>query len=109
MSGTRVFRNIRIMINTRGISPGYSRVSINPQTDKTKFCMAWGMFFSKAVPIKGRFPTNKKEKCLLRKGLALLHKPKDYRTYVRRRLRFVCLWGFLDLWQSVKKMTFLTD
>ena len=43
------------MINTRGISPGYSRVSINPQTDKTKFCMAWGMLFLRAFPAEGHF------------------------------------------------------
>jgi len=44
---------------------------------------------------------------LLRKGFDFLHKPKDYRTYVRLRLRFAWLWGFLDLCQSVKN--FLTD
>ena len=43
------------MINTRGISPGYYRVSINPQTDKTKFCMAWGMLFLRAFPAEGHF------------------------------------------------------
>jgi hypothetical protein len=36
----------------------------------------------------------------------LLRKPKDYRTYVRRRLRFACLVGFIDLCQSVKKEFF---
>ena len=31
----------------------------------------------------------------------LLRKPKDYRTYVRRRLWFACLWAFIDLCQPV--------
>ena len=31
----------------------------------------------------------------------LLRKPKDYRTYVRRRLWFACLDGFSDLCQAV--------
>jgi len=39
-------------------------------------------------------------------GFDLLRKPKDYRTFVRRRLRFACLWRFFDLWQSVKKEFF---
>jgi len=64
--------------------------------------MAWGMLFFGVFPTGGIFSANQKVKCLLRKGFALLHKPKDYRTYVRRRLRFVCLWGFLYLCQSVK-------
>ena len=60
---------------------------------------------SKAFPwgkVAERQRGRMREENLLRKGFALLHKPKDYRTYVRRRLRFVCLWGFLYLCQSVK-------
>ena len=36
----------------------------------------------------------------------LLRKPNDYRTFVRLRIRFACLWGSFDLCQSVKKEVF---
>ena len=40
------------------------------------------------------------------KNFDLLRKPTDYRTYVRRRRGFACLWRFFDLWQFVKKEFF---
>ena len=39
---------------------------------------------------------------MLRKGFDLLRKSKDYRTFVRRRLRFARLWTFLALCQYVR-------
>ena len=43
-----------------------------------------------------------RQKSLLRKGFDLLRKRADYRTYVRRRRPFACLWTFLALCPMVK-------
>ena len=85
---------------------GHLRVSIKAQTVKTKRTVWAFLVFANQRKDSIAEMLIDLEKCLLRKGFALLRKPKDYRTYVRRRLWFACLWAFLALCQSAKKEFF---
>ena len=66
----------------------------------------WDFLFYEKLPYGLQLRNAQSSKTLLCKGFDLLRKPKDYRTYVRRRLWFACLWAFIDLCQSVKKLVF---
>ena len=80
----------------------FFRVSIKAQTIKTRYGGRAFLLFGTKPEATTHQHISGPRKSLLRKGFALLRKPKDYRTFVRRRLRFACLWRLFDLCQSVK-------
>mgnify|MGYP006874820280 CR=1 FL=1 len=53
--------------------------------------------FGKEIFENGKFGTYLDKKACFARRFDFLRKPNDYRTYVRLRIRFACLWGSFDL------------